>query len=118
MGKKEKDTWYETLLRILSILGGVICLVTCIPAMPWRYARLNGNLGPRFAVDRHMSMFQITNQNKQGVTWLTMQQKVCQKMQQFQSQSAFTQAGSALLNGAAGAIGMDGFVGGAALGCS
>merc|ERR1712060_542498 len=115
--KKNKQTWGDLILTILSVLGGLLCLATIIPALPWRKMDLNQQFHMRFPSDRYMSMFTVTNQNRQYLTWMAMAQKVCNKFTQMTKSGPLLGVLSTVGQGVAEGLGLGEYTSGAMATC-
>lgn len=76
---KKKVTWSctEYFTFWCGLLGGLMALGQALPMVPWRYMAINTKFGPRWGVDRRMSLFTITDKYGQPQSWLAMQRKTC-----------------------------------------
>jgi len=87
MAKKKqaesKSPICDALVMWPSILGALILLVTLVPAVPWRKMELDQYLGSRFAVQRYVSLFTISNNMQRGVTWLKLRKDMCRRVQEY-----------------------------------
>jgi len=81
--KKKPETWLEFFLRWLSVLGAVLVLASLVPAIPWRRAAIAPGFGPRFGMDRRMSMLFVSNHISQDISWSTMMKNMCMKSKEF-----------------------------------
>lgn len=86
MAKKKPESTSpicDALVMWPSVLGALIVLVTLVPALPWRKMALDQYLGSRFAVQRYVTLFTISNNMQRGVTWLKLRKDVCRKVQEY-----------------------------------
>jgi uncharacterized membrane protein len=120
MGKKDKKaaSTFDVCTKVCFALGGVLCLGTLVPAVPWRYSRINAGFGARFAVERSMSLVTVTDNQRAGKTWMQMSKKVCNKMEQMQKGAPLAALGGMLMNTASTSMGMSKYTGGAMVGCT
>lgn len=110
MGKdKNKTPFSERVMWYGAIFGGISLLGSAIPAVPWRYARVDTNVGNRFCVDRSYTLFGAGDQFGKRVGWFSIHKKMKRKAEEFGRPSPLT----ALLGTVTGVLG----AGGAALGC-
>jgi len=108
--KPEPKSSKDMAMNVFSVGGGLVLLLTIMPFVPWRYARINNHLGSRFVSDRKYTLFTLGNNFGQGVSWLKMRRDMCMKMEEFNRPDPI----KAVLGAAAGAIGG----GGAVVGCA
>jgi len=92
------------------LFGGILTLISVVPAVPWRYSRADTNVGNRFVMDRTYSMMGFSDNLGKRVSWFKMAKKFKRKSEEFGRPSPI----SALLGTASQALG----TGGAAMGCS
>merc|ERR1711959_124254 len=91
--------------------GSFITLVSGLPVLPWRFQKMDPNLGPRFAMDRYYTLTGATDNLGKAIGWTTYKKNMLLKAEEFNKPNPLT----ALLGAVASAlpIGV-----GAALGCS
>lgn len=108
MGKQasfsDKVLWYGT------IFGGILVLLSAVPVVPWRYAKVDTNVGNRFCMERYYTLFGASDQMGKSVNWFTLKKKIQRKNEEFGRPSPVT----AILGTIGGSMG----TGGAALGCA
>lgn len=90
-------------------IGAFFAVACVIPVVPWRYARVDTNVGNRFVMERYYTLMGATNNLGKSEGWLTLRKKMQRKTEEFGKPSPV----SALLGTAAQGLG----VGGAAMGC-
>jgi len=73
----------DALVMWPSIIGALIVLVTLVPALPWRMMDLDQHMGSRFAVQRYVTLFTMSNNMQRGVTWLKLRKDTCRRMQEY-----------------------------------
>lgn len=109
MAKEKKSVFSEKVVFFGSVFAGMLLLVSAVPAVPWRYARTDTNVGNRFCVDRSYTLFGAGDQFGKRVGWFSLKKKMQRKSEEFGRPSPV----SALIGTIAGALG----AGGAATGC-
>lgn len=110
MAKKRPMGWSDWFMWYFSVLSFILCVVACIPFIPWRYAQAYNGFHQRFPVHRMYSLLMVTGRGGQYQPWLTVRKEVCRMDRSFQMPNL---VGSAL-GLASGAIG----TGGAMAGCA
>lgn len=110
MAKKEqKVPFKERFMWWSMVLGAVFCLASAVPVLPWRYARVDTNVGNRFVMERYYSLMGASNNVGKTESWLSLRMKMKRKTEEFGRPSPLT----ALVGTIAGGLG----TGGAATGC-
>jgi len=111
MGKKSKQQWpfYEQVMWYCLLIGAFFCVVCAIPVVPWRYSRVDTNVGNRFVMERYYYVTGPTNNLGKAEGWLSLRKKMQRKTEEFGRPSPLT----ALLGTVSSAVS----VGGAATGC-
>lgn len=99
----EKVFWY------VMIIGALFALLSVVPALPWRYAKVDTNVGNRFVMERYYYLTGATNNLGKSEGWLSLRTKFQRKVEEYGKPSPIT----ALLGTAGQALG----TGGAAMGC-
>lgn len=100
---KEQCMWYVT------IFCGLLFLMSIVPVVPWRYAKMDSAMGNRFVMDRYYTIFGATDAFGSRVGWMTLSRKVQRKVEEFCRPNPMNM----LLGAAASMSGS----GGAAVGC-
>lgn len=108
-GKKVHITFWERAVWWCSVVGSVIIIAAAIPAMPWRYTRVDTNCGNRFVMERYYFLTGLTNNVGKTEGWMTMRRKMQRKTEEFGRPSPLT----AIIGTVATSVG----AGGAAAGC-
>jgi hypothetical protein len=96
-------------MKWCSILGALLVVVAAVPALPWRYAKVDTNMGNRFVMERYYYMTGATNNLGKTEGWMSLKRKLQRKSEEFGKPSPLT----AILGTVTSAVG----VGGAAAGC-
>jgi len=110
MSKAEKVPKKDRVFWWLSIIAAVCYFACIVPVVPWRFAKVDTNMGNRFVMDRQYRLFSATDQFGKGIGWMTLKTKFKRKTDEFGRPSPLT----ALIGTASAMLG----VGGAAMGCS
>jgi hypothetical protein len=111
MAKKEKKTLLSERILWWSVaIGSFFCVISAVPMVPWRYARVDTNIGDRFVMERHYTLFGATDNFGKRLGWFSLKTKIQRKSEEFGRPSPL----SALLGTVTSAVG----AGGAAVGCS
>mmetsp|Transcript_18809 Transcript_18809/g.29648 ORF Transcript_18809/g.29648 Transcript_18809/m.29648 type:complete len:301 (-) Transcript_18809:122-1024(-) len=108
--KKGKKTFGESCIFYGAIFGALMCFGSAIPFIPWRYARVDTNVGDRFVMERRYTLMGLSNNFGKQEGWLSMSKKIQRKVEEFGRPSPLT----AIL----GTVTQMGGVGGAAIGCA
>jgi len=110
MAKKSKQwPFYEQVMWYCLIVGAFFTIVAVIPVIPWRYSRVDTNVGNRFVMERYYYITGPTNNLGKAEGWLSLRKKMQRKTEEFGRPSPLT----ALLGTVSAGVG----VGGAATGC-
>jgi len=110
MAKKSKQwPFYEQVMWYCIVVGSFFTLVAVIPVIPWRYSRVDTNVGNRFVMERYYYITGATNNLGKSQGWLSLRMKMQRKTEEFGRPSPLT----ALLGTVASGTG----IGGAATGC-
>lgn len=86
MAKKKPESTSpicDALVMWPSVLGALIVLITLVPALPWRKMAVDQYLGSRFAVQRYVTLFTMSNHMQRGVTWLKLRKDMCRRVQEY-----------------------------------
>lgn len=108
--KKGKKTFGESCIFYGAIFGAIMCFGSAVPFIPWRYARVDTNVGDRFVMERRYTLMGLSNNFGKQEGWLSMSKKIQRKVEEFGRPSPLT----AIL----GTITTMGGIGGAAIGCA
>lgn len=107
--KDKKPPFGDKVMKYGTMFAGLLILVSAVPMVPWRYARVDTNVGNRFCVDRMYTLFGAGDQFSKRVSWFSLKKKMQRKSEEFGRPSPL----SALLGTVTGVLG----AGGAAMGC-
>jgi len=112
MAKKKagKRTFGEACIFYGAIFAGIFCFLSAIPFVPWRYSRVDTNVGDRFVMERRYTLMGLSNNFGKQEGWLSMSKKIQRKVEEFGRPSPLT----AIL----GTVTTMGGIGGAAIGCA
>lgn len=91
------------------VIGAFFSVVTIIPVLPWRYARVDTNVGNRFVMERYYNLMGCSNNLGKNEGWMALRKKMQRKVEEFGRPSPL----SALIGTATQSLG----AGGAAAGC-
>merc|ERR1740138_38636 len=108
--KRGKRTFGESCIFYGAIFGAIFCFLAAIPFVPWRYARVDTNVGDRFVMERRYTLMGLSNNFGKSEGWLSMSKKMQRKVEEFGRPSPLT----AIIGTVTTMIG----VGGAAMGCA
>jgi hypothetical protein len=107
-GKKKVPFW-ERAIQWLCFFGSILTILVAIPALPWRYAKVDTNMGNRFVMERYYYMTGATNNLGKTEGWMSLRRKVQRKSEEFGKPSPLV----AIVGTVTQAVG----AGGAAMGC-
>jgi hypothetical protein len=108
--KKAKIPFWENWMWWCLILGAVFAVGSIIPVIPWRYARVDTNMGNRFVMERYYSLFGASNNLGKTESWLSLRMKMKRKVEEFGRPSPMI----AIMGTVTQSMG----TGGAAMGCT
>jgi len=91
-------------------IGAFFCIVAAVPALPWRYSKVDTNVGNRFVMERYYNMMGCTNNMGKTEGWFAMRKKLQRKTEEFGRPSPIT----AIMGTVTQSMG----TGGAAMGCA
>merc|ERR1719440_1491972 len=107
--KKVKIPFWERAMWWLAMLGSLIIVAVAVPALPWRYSRVDTNCGNRFVMERYYFLTGVTNNLGKTQGWMSLRRKVQRKTEEFGRPSPLV----AIAGVASQSLG----AGGAAMGC-
>jgi hypothetical protein len=108
--KKGGRTFGESCIFYGAIFAAILSFGAAVPFVPWRYARVDTNMGDRFVMERRYTLMGLSNNFGKQEGWLSMSKKIQRKVEEFGRPSPLT----AIL----GTVTTLGGVGGAAIGCA
>lgn len=108
--EKKKLTFGETVMWYCCLGGGLLSVAAAVPGVPWRFSRVDTNVGNRFVMERYYTLMGLTNNLGKSEGWFAMRKKMQRKTEEFGRPSPLT----ALLGTVSGEMG----AGGAAMGCA
>lgn len=77
--KKEMTTWEQVMIG-LCVFSGVLCLLCCVPKVPYRHAAPWAGHHSRFGMDRYYSLYGATDNLGAIVSWITLRSDTCNEM--------------------------------------
>jgi len=111
MSKKDKKIPFaEQVMWYCLNIGAFFTIVGAVPVIPWRYSKVDTNVGNRFVMERYYTLTGCSNNLGKSQGWFTLRKKLQRKTEEFGRPSPIT----AILGTVTQGMG----TGGAAVGCA
>merc|ERR1719440_1316290 len=107
--KKVPIPFWERAMWWCSVIASVLIIASAVPAMPWRYSRVDTNCGNRYVMERYYFLSGATNNLGKTQGWMALRKKVQRKTEEYGRPSPLV----AIAGVASQSLG----AGGAAMGC-
>lgn len=78
--KKEKTSCMDQVMIGFCIFSGLLCLVCCVPKVPYRYAQMWAGFSSRFGMERYYSLYGASDNLGSIVSWMSLRSETCNVM--------------------------------------
>lgn len=84
---KNEKTGADSGAQFLSLISALLCLVSLVPVLPWRWRNIDANMGSRFNSARKFSLLTVDDSYGNMKVWFSMTSLICNKYQEMMQPS-------------------------------